>query len=147
MLDVLEAEARDLILPRFDEAVAWRLGTTIVELGEGLPIVVNIRTEARTLFHASLPGASANNDNWARRKSNVALHFAAASFLVRHRMAAKGDTLDTHGLPAADYAIHGGAVPVVVAGVGMVAVATVSGLPQADDHALVVAALRRIIAG
>nr|BFE72411.1 hypothetical protein GCM10020092_057120 [Actinoplanes digitatis] len=41
----------------------------------------------------------------------------------------------------ADFAAHGGAFPVRVPNVGVVGVVTVSGLPQADDHALVVEAI------
>ena len=46
--------------------------------------------------------------------------------------------------PFASYAVAGGAVPVRVRGVGVVAVATVSGLPSAEDHALVADALRAL---
>lgn len=45
---------------------------------------------------------------------------------------------------ASNYAIHGGAVPVFVTGVeGIVAVITVSGLTQAEDHGVVVEALSK----
>ncbi|MDZ7904976.1 MAG: heme-binding protein [Cypionkella sp.] len=54
--------------------------------------------------------------------------------------------LARHGLIEADYADAGGAVPVQVAGVGVVAVVTVSGLPQLDDHALVISAMRDYLA-
>ncbi|WP_280950282.1 heme-binding protein [Pseudotabrizicola sediminis] len=45
------------------------------------------------------------------------------------------------GLPVTDFATHGGSVPVRLRGGRVVAAVTVSGLPQADDHAMVVAAL------
>jgi uncharacterized protein (UPF0303 family) len=136
----LEAEAARLILPAFDETVAWHLGSLLVNLAQvrGLPVVINIRSAGRVFFHAALPGSSANNDNWARRKSNTALLMGQASLIVGMKNAAKGRSLATDGLPEADYAEHGGAVPLAVRGAGVVAVATVSGLPQVEDHKLVV---------
>ncbi|HEY6919126.1 MAG TPA: heme-binding protein [Tabrizicola sp.] len=143
----LEAEFAALELEGFDEAAAWRLGVILVELGQGLPVVIDIRTADRVLFHAALPGSAPLNDLWARRKSNTALMFQLPSMLVAARNVAKGEPLDKHGLSGADFADSGGAVPIRVRGVGVVAVATVSGLPQVEDHRLVVKALRRLAAG
>lgn len=142
----LAAEAATLTLPRFAEAEAWRLGSILVARGlaEKLPIVIDIRTPDRTLFHAALPGSAPLNDLWARRKSATALVFQESSFLVGTRNREKGETLAKHGLDPATHADHGGAVPLRVAGAGVVAVATVSGLPQAEDHAMVVAAIRAL---
>ncbi|MCU0802506.1 MAG: heme-degrading domain-containing protein [Rhodobacteraceae bacterium] len=139
----LKAEAEALHLPAFSETTAWQLGNILHRLADAatLPIVINIRTANRTLFHAALPGSAALNDNWARRKSNTALMFGEASFLVGARNREKPETLERHGLPATDYADAGGAVPLFVAG-ALVAVVTVSGLPQAEDHALVMKAIR-----
>lgn len=145
----LETEAARLILTDFTEDTALRLGLTLMNMAklDRLPVVINIRTPDRTLFHLAMPGAAPINDRWARRKSNTALHFHLASLHVGRNMAAKGDTLAMHGLSEADYAIHGGAVPVCVAGTGVVACATVSGLPQLEDHRLVVRALDTLLAG
>ena len=145
----LEAEAAALVLSVFDEASALRLGRilTDIALAERLPVVIDIRTPDRTLFHAALPGSAPLNDLWARRKSNTALRFHEASLLVGTRNREKGETLAKHGLDAADHADHGGAVPIRVQGVGVVAVATVSGLPQVEDHRLVVRGLRALMAG
>jgi uncharacterized protein (UPF0303 family) len=46
--------------------------------------------------------------------------------------------LQRMGLPARDYAMDGGAFPLFVEGVGCVGTVAVSGLPQREDHALVV---------
>jgi uncharacterized protein (UPF0303 family) len=145
----LEAEAAKLVLDAFNESAALRLGNILVDLAlaEDLPVVIDIRTANRTLFHAALPGSAALNDLWALRKSNTALLFHEASLLVGTRHRDKGETLTKHGLDTADYADHGGAVPIRVAGVGVVAVATVSGLPQVEDHRLVVRGIRALMAG
>lgn len=142
----LEAEFARLELARFDEAAALRLGQILVELAQArkLPVVVNIRTADRTLFHAALPGSAPLNDLWARRKSNVALMFQLPSLLVGQRHRAKDETLARHGLPVEDYADNGGAVPIRVTGTEIVAVATVSGLPQVEDHRLVVQAIKAL---
>lgn len=144
----LLAEQAELILPHFAEAEALALGNRLVDLASAAtaPVVINIRTATRTLFHAALPGSAAVNDLWALRKSNTALLFQAASLLVGTRHREAGEVLSRHGLDPALYADAGGAVPIVVAGVGMVAVATVSGLPQLEDHRLVVRGIRALLA-
>ena len=142
----LEAEAARLILPGFDETTALQLGQILTDLAKGMPVVINIRTAHRTYFHAALPGSQATNDNWARRKGNTALMLGAPSMLVALRYGERKRTLATDGLAEADYALSGGAVPIRVAGSGLVAVATVSGLPQEEDHALVVRGIEALLA-
>ena len=144
----LEAEFAAMELARFDEGVALRLGQILLDLtlDEGLAIVIDIRTADRTLFHAALPGSAPLNDLWARRKSNTALMFQLPSLLVGRRNRARDETLARHGLPVEDYADSGGAVPIRVKGTGVVAVATVSGLPQVEDHRLVIRAIRALAA-
>jgi len=61
-------------------------------------------------------------------------------------LAAKSDTLDTHrGVSPLDFAPHGGSFPVHVDGAGIVGAITVSGLPQREDHNLVVEVLAGIL--
>ncbi len=147
-IDILEREQARLVLPRFREDEALALGEILMALAraESLPVVIDIRTPDRTLFHAALPGAAPLNDLWALRKSNTALLFQTASLLVGTRNRARSETLARHGLDSATHADHGGAVPIRVRDVGVVAVVTVSGLPQIEDHKLAVRALDALIA-
>jgi uncharacterized protein (UPF0303 family) len=140
----LEQEFADLVLEGFDEGAAWRLGCRAVEEGRAraLPLVVDIRTRDRILFHAALPGSAPLNDRWVARKSAVALMFGEPSFLVGARNREKGRTVADQGLPTDRFADHGGAVPIRVRGVGVVACLTISGLPQAEDHQLAMALLK-----
>ena len=110
-----------------------------------LPVVIDIRTPGRTLFHAAMPGATPLNDLWAQRKSATTLLFHHASLLVGMRMRDKGEGLERHGLTDLTHAIAGGSFPIRVQGVGVVAAVTVSGLPQVEDHALVVRALSALL--
>lgn len=146
---ILEGHERDLVFTRFDNDDAWHLGCLLVELAQerGLAITIDVRRGTQQLFHAALPGTAPDNDTWVERKVRVVERFGASSYLVGQRAVAKGTTFAAqHELPLQQYAAHGGCFPVRVAGVGPVGTVTVSGLAQADDHALVVEALRAFLA-
>ena len=140
----LEEQEGRLVFAAFDNDDAWRLGCSLVDLARErqLPVTVDIRCNGHQLFHAALPGTAPANDLWIERKVRVVEHQRCSSYLAGRRLAAAGEELDhTHGVDPARYATHGGAFPVRVRGVGVVGVVTVSGLPQADDHRLVVEAI------
>jgi uncharacterized protein (UPF0303 family) len=136
----LEAQERRLVFTRFDNTDAWRLGSAMVTAAtqRELPVTIDIRRHGQQLFHAALPGTTAENDSWIERKVNVVNRFGAASYLVGRRLAARGTALDEAlGVEPRLFAAHGGAFPVRVRDVGVVGTVTVSGLPQSDDHAFV----------
>ena len=136
----LEAQEEQLVFTRFSDADAWRLGSAMVAaaIERALPVTIDIRRHGQQLFHVALPGTTAENDSWIERKVNVVNRFAAASYLVGRRLAARGIALDEAlgGEPRL-FAAHGGAFPIRIRDVGVVGTVTVSGLPQADDHAFV----------
>lgn len=141
----VEEEERTLVFTRFDNDDAWRLGCRLVETARerGLAVTVDVRRGSQQLFHAALPGTTADNDSWVQRKVRVVERFGASSFLVGLRARAAGTTFAAqHELPLQEYAAHGGCFPVRVRDVGVVGTVTVSGLPQAEDHALVVEVIR-----
>lgn len=144
-LEELAAQEAELVLDRFDNDDAWRLGARLVEAARAqqLAVSITIRRGGQRLFHAALPGTVPDNDFWLDRKCRVVERFHKASFRVGTECRARGRTFEeTYGLPEADYAAHGGAFPLTVRGVGVVGAVAVSGLPQAEDHAFVVAELR-----
>lgn len=145
----VEAEERELVLPRFDLDDAWALGSAMRASARerGLPIVIGISLGEARVFHAALPGSSADNDGWLERKTRVARRYGRSSYGVGLSFKAAGKDFDTAGrLDISRYAAHGGVFPITIAGVGVVGTVGVSGLPQADDHAFVVEHLRGLIA-
>jgi uncharacterized protein (UPF0303 family) len=131
-------------LDHFDLDDAWRLGTTLAERcrAQGLPVTISIQLGEHRVFHAALPGTSADNDSWVDRKSRVVRRFACSSLEVQDRYA-KGDPdrfYSTFALSPSDYAPAGGAVPIRVRGT-LVGVLAVSGLESSEDHELAVSAL------
>jgi uncharacterized protein (UPF0303 family) len=136
----LEAQEQQLVFTRFSNEDAWRLGSAMVSVAieRALPVTIDIRRHGQQLFHVALPGTTAENDSWIERKVNVVNRFAAASYLVGRRLAARGSVLDEAlGVEPRLFAAHGGAFPVRIRDVGVIGTVTVSGLPQADDHAFV----------
>ncbi|QGQ17989.1 heme-degrading domain-containing protein [Cellulomonas sp. JZ18] len=139
----LEQDETARVLPRFTNDDAWWLGTWVRDTARerGLSVVVDVRRGEHQLFHAALDGTSADNDAWVERKVRTVRRLGQSSYLVGRRLALKGQTLLDIGLDPLLFVAAGGCVPVVVDGVGPVGTLAVSGLPQADDHALAVEAL------
>jgi uncharacterized protein (UPF0303 family) len=141
LITMLEAQEQRLVFSRFDNIDAWQLGSAMVvaAIERELAVTVDIRRHGHQLFHAALPNTTPENDAWIERKVNVVNRFGEASYLVGRRLAASGTALDQAlGVEPRRFAAHGGAFPIHIAHVGVVGTITVSGLPQAEDHAFVV---------
>lgn len=140
----LKEQEQTLVFPRFDETEAFALGTRLRDFGveRDLPIIVDVSLWDRPLFYAALAGSAAGNREWARRKFNAVRHYQKSSYRMFLEQGAKERIFaPDHGLDPNDHAIAGGSFPIRVGGIGAVGAVTVSGLPQRDDHNLVVEAL------
>jgi uncharacterized protein (UPF0303 family) len=147
-VEELEAQQRRLVFRRFAHDDAWELGSLLVRLARErqAPIAIDIHRAGQQLFHAALPGSTPDNDAWIARKRRVVERYGSASYLVGARFRAKGTTFEESSRLDPDvYAAHGGSFPITVEGVGVVGAVTVSGLPQVQDHLLVVEALERFL--
>ena len=143
-LEKIERQESELILPKFDFEIAWQIGTRLHDIGiaRRFPIVVDVRYFGQPLFYSALPGSVPDNAEWIRRKSNTVARFHRSSYRIGLTLQQAGTTLlDRYGLSSTDYSSHGGAFPVHVKDAGVIGSIGVSGLPQRDDHELVVEAL------
>src|SRR3954468_13127088 len=141
----LAAEEAELQFDTFTADDAWELGSALVAAARRAqaPVAVDITRNRHQLFHAALPGATPDNDSWIRRKTRVVNRFGHSSLYVGESARAAGTTFEEKfGLDPQRYAAHGGAFPILIRSVGPVGVVVVSGLPQIDDHRMVVDALR-----
>ncbi|WP_410637341.1 heme-degrading domain-containing protein [Amycolatopsis sp. lyj-346] len=148
LAQLAEQEER-LQFTKFDNETALALGQQLLTAARerGLPVTISIRRNGQRLFHAALPGTSADNDAWIDRKSRVVDRYGHSSFFVGTQFRAKGGSFEEHSrLDLDTYAAHGGVFPVLVRGVGPVGTVGVSGLPQAEDHAFVVEQLELFLA-
>jgi uncharacterized protein (UPF0303 family) len=129
---------------------ALLLGMNLVNRAkaDGKSVTVDICRNGQQLFHCALPGTSADNDAWIRRKNNVVNRYGHNSFYVGTQFRAKNTTFEQSSrLDIDEYAAQGGAFPIIVRNVGVVGTVTASGLPQEEDHRLVVDVLREFLAG
>jgi uncharacterized protein (UPF0303 family) len=141
--ELLEQEER-LQFTQFTNETAFAVGMALVLTAqtEQLAVTIDIVRHGHQLFHVALPGTTPDNDRWIQRKNRVVQHFGHSSYYVGVLTRSKGMTLaERSALDETLYAAHGGAFPIIIANVGVVGTITVSGLPQADDHALVVRVL------
>ncbi|MFJ9658657.1 heme-degrading domain-containing protein [Streptomyces griseoflavus] len=147
-VEELEAQERRLVFPHFTHDDAWALGSLLVEMARErrAPVAIDIHRAGQQLFHAALPGSAPDNDAWIARKRRVVERYGSASYLVGARHRAKGTTFEASSrLDPDTYAAHGGSFPLTVRGAGVIGAVTVSGLPQLEDHNLVVEALHHFL--
>jgi uncharacterized protein (UPF0303 family) len=158
-LAVISRQESELVFPDFEHAfeqgleqgfdndTAWNLGVSLRELAvaRGHSVVIDIRRFGQPfepLFYAALPGTTPDNYRWVERKSNVVARFHRSSYAIGLALQLGEATLaGKYALVEADYAAHGGSFPLHVAGAGIIGAVTVSGLPQREDHNLVVEAM------
>ena len=147
---VIEQQEKLLRFGAFDAETAWKLGVLMREklLASGVGGTVEIEIAGQVLFACATAGATPGQGDWIRRKRNTVRRFGRSSYGVGRVLERDGDTLEgRHGITLADFAAHGGGFPIFVEGVGAGAIGTVivSGLPQREDHKLVVGALAEVL--
>ena len=139
---IVEQEKR-LLFPAFSEEDAFSIGAALKTRAdaENVPLVIDIALWDRKLFYFARPGSTSDNEDWVRRKFNLARRLHKSSYRVGRELALAGLTLEDRNLAQADYAPHGGAFPIRLANAGAIGAVTISGLPQREDHNWVVAAI------
>ncbi len=134
---------------RFDHDDAWRLGCIVVEMSraENLTVAVSIRLGKQVVFHAGLPGTSADLDHWIERKSNIVEHFGESSMAVGEKYVRDGDLKSfffAFALSPKKYFPSGGALPLLVGG-ALAGVITLSGVDSPTEHRIALAAMNQYL--
>ncbi|MFT3954579.1 MAG: heme-degrading domain-containing protein [Piscinibacter sp.] len=143
-IERITEQERRLQFERFGAAEAWALGTALKALAEsrGQAVTIEIRLVRETVFFFAMPGTTPVNADWARRKRNVVDLMQRSSYRVGRELERDGGSLESKlGLATRDHATHGGSFPIVLRGSGCIGTVTVSGLPQREDHSMLVEVL------
>ena len=145
----LLSEEMALALPSLTVSDAIKIGEIAKSFGtqRSLPIAVEVRIGDWIIYHASLPGSTAENQWWIDRKARVVLLKHHSS--LYERVSAEERGVDWHkenNLLDETHAIHGGGLPLITKDEGLVGVLLISGLPQVEDHLLGVEVLTEFLA-
>lgn len=147
-LTELQEHEEELLFARFDHQDAWRLGSLMANraIVEGHAVAIDVRRPNVVLFRCVLPGATADQEDWIRRKSATTLRFEHSTALLTEEFSSKGfDPTQGGWLAPGDYVLAAGSFPVRVKGTGVVAAVTVSGLASDEDHQFVVESIREYL--
>ncbi len=147
-IETLAAEEAELQLPRLDHQTAWRIGRYLVEKAqrENLAITIDLTRNGQQLFHYAHEGTNADNDEWLKRKMRTVYRFGHSSLYMGCKVrAAKSTAIDHFYVAETEFCFHGGCVPLMVRGTGLVGTLGISGLAQETDHALAVEAIRSVM--
>ena len=148
LLKELLQQEEEIRFSSFSNDTAFAVGIALLEAAKsiGKAVTIDIVRNGQQLFHVALQGTSLDNDVWIKRKNNVVNRFGHSSFYMGISLESKGQTIEEKYLiPSSEYAAHGGAFPLFIQGVGLVGTITVSGLPQQEDHELVVTTLKQFL--
>ena len=139
---------REITLDRFNNSIALEMGLRIINLAKANEhsIAVSIDRLNHTVFRYISDGLSEDKHDWLRRKANVVKRFEESSLSVKEDLLRGNMSLSTtFGLSERDYVAKGGSIPLKIKDAGLIAVVTVSGLSDVEDHDLIVSALSQHI--
>jgi uncharacterized protein (UPF0303 family) len=142
-------EEQFFTLDFLNTATALEIGEIAKSLGvlKNLPIAVEVRLSDWTIYHASLPGSTVENQWWIDRKARTVMLKQHST--MYERVSAQERGVDWHkenNLLDETHAIHGGGLPLITKSEGFVGVLLISGLPQVEDHLLGVEVLTEFLA-
>ncbi|MFC5528078.1 heme-degrading domain-containing protein [Cohnella yongneupensis] len=144
LAEIVQQEEQ-LQFSRFTNEMALEIGMLLYAEAKksGSAVTIDISRNGQCLFHYEMEGTSKDNAEWIRRKNNVVNRFYRSSYYVGTRLRSQGTTMEEkYAISTVEFAAHGGAFPLRMKGAGVIGTITVSGLPQKEDHDLVVRVLR-----
>ena len=148
LLSKKECEHDELQFNSFSNRQALELGLRIAAVAEEkkYPIAIDIERNSQQIFHYACEGTSVDNDQWIVRKKRIVKRFGKSSSYIKTLLLKNGSTIENmFFLDSSEYSAFGGSFPIMIRNVGPIGTITVSGLPDEEDHNLVVSVVREFI--
>ena len=146
LLRILEQQEEDLVFDSFDRKDALKIGTMLTEkcFDYRFPLTVRIFIGEIIVYQFAMKGHEENRFGWTLRKYQLLKETGHSSMHGKVRAELMDELKDLKAQPEI-YGFGCGAFPIRVKGEGIIGAVTVSGLPDPDDHVLVVHAIEQML--
>jgi len=146
MIQILKQQEEILEFDSFSNEDAFRIGVLLVEYSRSkqVAVAIEIVINGWSVFLHAMQGTRPENNRWLRRKRNFLDYRHTSSLLGQQILLVQNKTLHDLALAESDYADKGGSFPIRIAG-QVIGSITVSGLPDTEDHQLVVDVLGKYL--
>ena len=146
LLKILEEQEKDLVFESFTNTDALKLGTILANAIDAYPVPLTTRIFIGDVivYQYTMAGNEESRFGWTYRKYQLVRATGHSSMHGKVRNQFLGELADL----AAERAVYGfgcGAFPITVKGEGIIGAVTVSGLPDPDDHPIVVHAIEEYL--
>lgn len=148
LLETLLEQEKTLQFSEFNSNTALELGLLLINKAKqgNKKVAIDINLNGHQLFHYAFEGTSPDNGEWIKRKSKVVNRFHMSSYRMGIKLKDDGNTIEgKYLIDPREYAPHGGSFPIIIKNVGYVGTITVSGLPQEEDHKMVVEGIKEYL--
>ena len=149
LLEQCKREETELQFHSFSHNDALKLGLDLLKASEEYPGIlgIEIRINHVTVFKYLPDGTGAYHDMWLRRTSNLVDVREMSTLRAFAELAVlKEDLQKDWLLDPAEYAACGGGFPIRIQDSSVIGSICVSGLPHLQDHAVLIAGIRRFLA-
>ncbi|MBR5795040.1 MAG: heme-binding protein [Erysipelotrichaceae bacterium] len=140
------AQEKEVELEHFHQGDMRKLALYLMQKADEstTPLTVRITKGKQIMFHYVANDNSLDKDNWVRRKINSVMNFHHSSLWLHYKTNGDANQLMLkYGLSMEDYTVSGGAVPIIVKGVGVIGAIAISGYSGLwEDHDMGIEALQ-----
>ncbi|KAH3688585.1 hypothetical protein WICPIJ_000429 [Wickerhamomyces pijperi] len=151
-ITTIETQERTLVLSKLDSETAFNIGLASLQYAKSQypnrSVVVDITTVAgATLFRSYSGEIQPDNEDWIKKKRNTVIRFEKSSLRFGGELQNRGKTLADKALDPSIYTNYGGGFPLrlqTAPGI-TIAVLTVSGLADHQDHDVAVNGLKKVL--
>lgn len=143
LLERCRYEEEIFVFESFSQSDALELGLVLLKHSKDFPkpVAVEIVFGGLIVFSHYPDGTNKYNQNWLRRKRNLAEMRQMSTLTAFAMLEDEGKVIEDWTLNPSDYVACGGCFPIRLRGSGMVGSIGVSGLPHLDDNRVITRAL------